>query len=118
MKNKRIKPLDIVRTRGSFMMGQRFDNGITTDMVGTVSTTHVGIVVEVQGVSGNCSIDWIGKDPNPPHNAWWEQSDLELMDSLPSIIARNMVHPFGNNAQYVEEQFPVVERELIGDVEE
>lgn len=44
----------------------------------------------------NASIEFIGENTTYEHSAWWSQNELKVVDNLPSILARCMVHPFGS----------------------
>ena len=48
-----------------------------------------------------------GCNPGNEHNAWWQEHELSLIDSLPQILARNLIHPFGNNKQTAINSFPL-----------
>lgn len=68
-----MKPLDFVRTpKGA-----------------------LAIVSEVN--SSQCAnIKFIGARTTDEHNAWWSADQLEVVDSLPYLLARTMRHPFGD----------------------
>lgn len=81
-----MKPLDFVKTpKGSF-----------------------GIITEVGG--SGISIDFIGPS-NGEKNAWWVRGELEVIDNLPNVLARNMAHPFGSNKRTVDTFFPIDNKE-------
>lgn len=76
-----MKPLDFVRT----------------------PKNNLAIVTEVndnQDGTLQASIEYIGKqNPQGEHNAWWDEKDLEVVDNLASLLARNLVHPFGKGKE-------------------
>ena len=52
------------------------------------------------------SITFIGDiNPGREHNAWWDVSELTVIDSIPKMLAHAMVNPFGKGAKDVEELF-------------
>ena len=65
---------------------------------------NVGLVTEVNR-EGGISIEWIGKAGLK--NAWWNPDELEIVDSLPNLLAREMAHPFGNNKSSASEYYPI-----------
>ena len=71
------KPLDIVRTpKGALAM-----------------------VTEV-GEDGQSAIDYLGGydiAATSEKNAWWAESELTVLDSIPRLLANAMAHPFGAN---------------------
>lgn len=65
---------------------------------------NVGLVTEVNR-EGGISIEWIGKAGLK--NAWWNPDELEIVDSLPNLLVREMAHPFGNNKSSASEYYPI-----------
>jgi len=66
----------------------------------------VAIILEVtegNGVS-KASIAFIGK-PTKEKNAWWEKSELTVIDNLPRVLAYNLAHPMGNGKQHASKYF-------------
>ena len=86
-----IKPLDFVRIKNS--VGKYYES----------CEKYVGIVTEVDGVDGSCSVEWLGEGNKHLHNAWWKQEELQKEDSLPNLLARVMAHPFGQNREKADE---------------
>ena len=43
----------------------------------------------------------IGKE----HNAWWNEDELEVIDSIPRLIADATCHPFGKGSEDVKKFF-------------
>lgn len=80
-----IKPLDLVETPGG----------------------GLALVTEMSPANDNIkrnqySITFLkGKNPNREHNAWWYEEQLTLVDSILTIIAEAMCHPFGNNKVHI-----------------
>lgn len=84
-----IKPLDIVR----------------------VPKGAIAIVTECSPASNNLNINRYSinyldkKDPLREYNAWWDESELIYINSIPILIAEAMCHPFGNNRKHVKQIF-------------
>ncbi len=64
---------------------------------------YVGLVTEVDGIGGSCSVEWLGEGNKHLHNAWWSQDELIKIDSLPNLLAREMAHPFGQNREKADD---------------
>ena len=64
---------------------------------------YVGLVTEVDGIGGSCSVEWLGEGNKHLHNAWWSQNELIKIDSLPNLLTRKMAHPFGQNRKKADE---------------
>lgn len=103
-----IHPLDFVKTkpfsesqcvltmsenRASWNLGER-----------TVVSEQIGLVTEITN-DGRLSVVWIGPNQDLLKNAWWEQNELEKVDSLPRLLARQMANPFGNGNKEVDKYF-------------
>ena len=69
---------------------------------------QIGFVTDVSS-NGDCSIAFLGGKGNGEKSAWWSPKDgLIIVDSLPSLLAREIVHPFNDNAKKVANKvFPV-----------
>ena len=76
----KIKALDIVRT----------------------PKNAIAVVTETNTGGQSVSIVFIGENTTGEHNAWWNASDLTVIDSIPKILAKEMAHPFGNGKKDVE----------------
>lgn len=80
-----MKPLDFVRTpKGA-----------------------IALVTEISG-SGTASLMYLGGG-NPTHekNAWWAEGSLEVIDSLPHLLAVMAAHPFGDGRRAADAVFRV-----------
>lgn len=75
----------------------------------------IGIVTEVTSnmYSENtylysASVTWLGNIPKSKglKSAWWLETSLILVDSLPRILLKTMAHPFGHGAKYIDKAFP------------
>ena len=64
---------------------------------------YVGLVTEVDGIGGSCSVEWLGEGNKHLYNAWWSQNELIKIDSLPNLLTRKMAHPFGQNRKKADE---------------
>ena len=70
-----MKALDIVRTPGG----------------------GIAVITETNNNGKQASINYItGLNPKSEHNAWWDENKLEIIDSIPHLLAKSMAHPFGN----------------------
>lgn len=80
-----MKPLDFVKTpKGNFAIIQEVsDSGASIEFIGEVSKF------------------------NREKNAWWEASELQIIDSLPNLLARTMSHPFGTGDSAGDKHFPI-----------
>ena len=79
-RSNKIKALDIVRT----------------------PKNAIAIVTETNKEGQSVSIVFIGENTTGEHNAWWNASDLTVIDSIPKILAKEMADPFGNGKKDVE----------------
>lgn len=63
----------------------------------------IGIIVETNNGGTQASVDFIrGCDENGDKSAWWTIKELEIIDSLPRILASAMCHPFGSGKKDIE----------------
>lgn len=54
------------------------------------------------------SISFLGEKNPGEKNAWWyEHEGLQVIDNLPSLLARNLVHPFGTGKEVALQVFPI-----------
>jgi len=82
IQNYSLKPLDFVMPIGNVF--------------------NIGIITEIQGVGGRCTIDWIIKNTELK-GAWWKQSELKKVNNLANLMAKNFANLFENNAETVDE---------------
>ena len=69
-----MKALDIVKTPGG----------------------GLAVVTETNRGGTQISIDFLNNmNPAREHNAWWSESELEVLDSIPRILANAMCNGFG-----------------------
>lgn len=80
-----MKPLDFVRT----------PNGA------------IAIVTETNMTQGHhiACIDFIGTNLTQERNAWWYEEELQVIDSLPHLLARELAHPFGRGLEMADKFF-------------
>lgn len=77
--------------------------------------TPKGAIAIVDGVSTmqgkvNVSITFIGYN-DTERNAWWREDELEVIDSLPHILAKTMAHPMDFECKRTaEELFSIASR--------
>lgn len=49
-----------------------------------------------------------GGNPSGEKNSWWyENEGLEVIDNLPSLLARNIVHPYGSGKKPAIDTYPI-----------
>lgn len=103
-----IHPLDFIKPK-PFQESQCHlicsDSKILLNMVEKrITSTQIGIVTEITD-DGRLSVAWIGPNSDLLKNAWWEQDELEKIDSLPHLLAREMTNSFGNGRKEVDKYF-------------
>lgn len=112
MEERKIQPLDFVRVRRGLEKNNAY---ITFSLEKGMMMSekrepvdpgekNLGIVCEINE-SGNAAVEWIGE--SNLYNAWWDPDCLEIVDSLPNLLAREIAHPFGNGQKNVNSFFPV-----------
>jgi hypothetical protein len=69
-----MKPLDFVRT----------------------NTGGIGMITEVSTTQGihTASIEFL-HSCDGGKTAWWSRDEIEIIDSLPDLLSRELKHPFG-----------------------
>jgi len=79
-----MKALDIVKTPGG----------------------GIAFVTETNNDGKKVSITYIGElNPKHEYNAWWNHEELEIIDSIPRMLALSMAHPFGEGKKDVTKFF-------------
>lgn len=80
-----MKPLDFVKTpKGNFaIIREVSESGASIEFIGEVSMF------------------------NHEKNAWWDAEELQIIDSLPNLLARTMSHPFGTGDSAGDKHFPI-----------
>ena len=53
------------------------------------------------------SITFINPEHGRERNAWWEEKDLKIINSLPYILADGMSHPFGKGYITAKKHFGI-----------
>ena len=83
-----MKPLDFVKTpKGGFAIIKEID--------------------EYDGGKIQSSIIFIGDlNPGKEKNAWWREGELEVIDSLPSLLARELPVILGNGRANALKAYP------------
>lgn len=62
-----------------------------------------------EGMPCTYSIEFLGGgNPTGEKNSWWQESQLKVVDNLPSLLARNLIHPFGKGKQPALDKFPII----------
>lgn len=72
------------------------------------SGENVGIVTEVSSNGASASVSWLisGTDLKA---AWWDESELEVINNLAIVLSNQMAHPFGNNGRQGERVYGISE---------
>ena len=66
----------------------------------------IAFITETNREGKKASINFIGDlNPGDERNAWWDESELVVIDSLPRMIAMATYHPFGRGKSDVEKFF-------------
>ena len=79
-----MKALDIVKTPGG----------------------GIAFITETNNKGKQASISFInGLNPSHERNAWWNESELVVIDSIPKMIAKVTAHPCGSGKDDVEKFF-------------
>jgi len=66
----------------------------------------IAFITETNNNGKEASIDFIGDlNPGGEHNAWWDESELTVIDSIPKMLAMAIAHPFGDGKEDVEAFF-------------
>jgi hypothetical protein len=73
---------------------------------------NIAIVTEINekdyGSGISVSIEFLGGgNPTGEKNAWWDMDELAVVDNLPSLLARNLVHPFGSGKKPALKSYPI-----------
>jgi hypothetical protein len=68
----------------------------------------IGFITETKDNGQTASINFIG-DTNKEweKNAWWDLGELEIIDSIPKMVATAMCHPFGQGHKDVLSNFKI-----------
>jgi hypothetical protein len=74
-----------------------------------IVTTPKGAVAVVTETDGHkARIAYIrGLDKKRQHNAWWSENELDVIDSIPRILADELSAPGGSGFQAGDQFFPV-----------
>lgn len=67
----------------------------------------IAIITETNKGGKDASIDYIKGCESGERNAWWDECELTVIDSIPRLLAAGMAHPFGDGKKDVVELFPV-----------
>lgn len=66
----------------------------------------IAFVTETNYNGKSASINYIGDlNIGNERNAWWDEQELTVIDSIPKMIAMATAHPFGIGKRDVEELF-------------
>ena len=101
-----LKPLDFVRVRPEYFesnpevsirlpLGQPvFVSPDQEKQERDDKRNNIGLVTETNGTAA--SVDWLVEGTGLK-NAWWVESDLEVINNLPALLSNRLAHPFGGN---------------------
>jgi hypothetical protein len=81
---------------------------ITMKALDIVRTPKGGIafITETNDNGKKASISYINNlNIGEEHNAWWNENELEVIDSIPRLIAEATCHPFGKGSEDVKKFF-------------
>ncbi len=67
----------------------------------------IALVTETNECGRSAAISFIGENTTSEHNAWWDRDELEVIDSLPRLLATNTKHPLGRGEGDVKQFFPI-----------
>ena len=67
----------------------------------------IAIISETNDGGTSASIRWLGP-PTDERSAWWRMGELEVVNSLPRVLAMMTAHPFGKGKRDVAQFFPNV----------
>lgn len=63
----------------------------------------IAFITETNDNGKQASITYIGDlNIGREHNAWWDVSELTVIDSIPKMLARATAHPFGKGKNDVD----------------
>jgi len=66
----------------------------------------IGFITETNNKGSQASIVYIGDlNIGNEHNAWWDVTELTVIDSIPRMIANATAHPFGEGKDDVKAFF-------------
>ena len=66
----------------------------------------IGFITETNNNGKKASISYINNlNIGNEHNAWWDEDEIEVIDSIPRLIADATCHPFGKGSKDVESFF-------------
>jgi len=66
----------------------------------------IAFITETNNEGKEASINYIGDlNVGNEHNAWWSESDLEVISSIPKMLAEATAHPFGIGKKDVKKFF-------------
>lgn len=63
----------------------------------------IAFIVETNGSGKQAAINYIGNlNPGRERNAWWYEKDLEVISSIPKMLAEATAHPHGQGGDDVK----------------
>lgn len=66
----------------------------------------IAFITETNDNGKTASISYINNlNTSNEHNAWWDEDELEVIDSIPRLIADATCHPFGKGPKDVKAFF-------------
>lgn len=71
-----------------------------------VSSGSIGFITETNNEFKSASVDFIKTlSKRNDKTAWYYESELEVIDSIPRLLAKAMAHPFGSGVGDAEKAF-------------
>lgn len=68
----------------------------------------IGLITETSDKGKSASVLFLqNQKPTGEKNAWWDEGELEVLDSIPRMIAVSMVHPFGVGETEANQNFKI-----------
>lgn len=68
----------------------------------------IAFITETNDLGKQASITFINTlNIGEEHNAWWDKSELIVIDSIPRMIAKATAHPFGKGKEDVDTFFKI-----------
>ncbi|KKN20176.1 hypothetical protein LCGC14_0938350 [marine sediment metagenome] len=68
----------------------------------------IAFITETNDDGQKASINYInGLNIGHEHNAWWDKEELEVIDSIPRLLAGATCHPFGDGKADVVKFFKI-----------
>lgn len=68
----------------------------------------IAFITETNNEGKQASISYIGgMNPGNMHCAWWDESELTVIDSIPRMLALAMTNKYGSHQCDIEKFYPI-----------